>query len=424
MNEPISLNMFSDYLSKMLIFDNYIQIIIVIMSITIAKLVSKRIFYMTGNVVDHFHFKTTQKIETILERYLRPFISPLLAMVMLSITAVILVKSHKDQTIILSGMELSLVWLAIRVVKSFTNNNFISNIITAIIIPPAMLGVFDLLVPVIEYLDGFDFTIGNFRISIYILLRGIVILIFLSWFSFLLSKNIKSHIRKQFFINTNTKELLAKSLDILLYIVVFIIALYIFGFDPGSLIVFSGALTIVFGFGAQKIFANFMSGIILLCERSILVGDIIELSPGVLCFVRHLGGRYVRVETFDGKEIMIPNENLITMNVTNLTHTNNSIRVDIPMRLPYGIEINDIKKKIEDLILENPKCCKEPEPQFFISGFHDSYLGGIIMMWINDVSEGIYLVRHQIMTEVYILLEKENIKIPEQQIHYTTSGEG
>lgn len=112
-----------------------------------------------------------------------------------------------------------------------------------------------------------------------------------------------------------------------------------------ALAVIGGAVGVGIGFGLQKIASNFISGIILLFERSVEVGDMVEIDRGdIFGTIKYFGGRYTLVEAFDGKEVMIPNEDFIIGKVTNWTFSNNRVRIEVPVGVSYSSDLNIAKK--------------------------------------------------------------------------------
>ena len=141
----------------------------------------------------------------------------------------------------------------------------------------------------------------------------------------------------------------------------FLFSLDLIGLDIMTFTVFSGAVGIGIGFGLQKVTSNFISGLILLFEKSIEQDDLIELNDGTYGFVQHTGARYTLIETFDGKEIMIPNEDFITNRVINWTYSNSNGRVDIELGVSYNSDLEVFTKKLA------PHCCRLSYVSLFLN---------------------------------------------------------
>lgn len=276
-----------------------------------------------------------------------------------------------------------------------------------------------------QYLDTdvLTFKVGDYSLSAYGMLRAFVAIALIFWLTAIVSDFAESRIGKIRKLRAANRALLLKVVQIAIYIIAFLLALDVVGIDLTTLTVFSGALGIGLGFGLQKIASNFISGLILLLEKSAEQGDLIELSDGTFGFVRKASARYTLIETFDGKEILIPNEDLITGRVVNWTFSNSKGRVEIPIGVSYNSNI----QKAHDLILEaakeNPKCIADPEPKCFLRNFGDSSVDFILHFWVADVTEGRWLPQSEVMFAIWRKFHENDIQIPfpQRDIHLKTS---
>ena len=196
------------------------------------------------------------------------------------------------------------------------------------------------------------------------------------------------------------------------------------GIDLKVLAIFSGAIGIGIGFGLQKITSNFISGLILLFEKSVKSDDLVELASGAYGFVRHIGARYTLVATHEGKEIMVPNEDFITGRVTNCTFSNKKGRIEISIGISYESDI----EKAMDLILESAKeysgCLDDPGPSCFLREFADSAINCVLFFWVLDVREGILKHKSNIMRSIWRKFKEHDIVIPypQRDIHVRNSN--
>ncbi len=174
-----------------------------------------------------------------------------------------------------------------------------------------------------------------------------------------------------------------------------------------------GAVGVGIGFGLQKIASNFISGIILLFEKSVEVGDIVELDNGsIYGTVRHFGGRYTLVEATDGKEIMIPNEEFIINKVTNWTYSNNRARIEIQIGVDYQSDLNLTKEIMLSSAKSHKKCIAYPEPECFVTSFNEYDITMTLHFWISDIVDGRMGAKSDVMIEVFNALKENNISIP------------
>ncbi|MFM7556963.1 MAG: mechanosensitive ion channel family protein, partial [Alphaproteobacteria bacterium] len=163
----------------------------------------------------------------------------------------------------------------------------------------------------------------------------------------------------------------------------------------------------------QKIASNFISGIILLFEKSVEVGDIVELdNGGIYGTIKHFGGRYTLVEGSDGKEIMIPNEEFIINRVTNWTYTNNRARLEIKVGVDYKTNLKLAKEIMLSCALSHKRCIKYPEPECYVLSFNDFDISIILYFWINDIIEGRMGAKSDVMIDILNKFSENNIEIP------------
>lgn len=273
--------------------------------------------------------------------------------------------------------------------------------------------------------DKYAFTISDYEITAYTILKGVFIAVLLFWGTAIISGFGEARISRMHGIKRSTQILFTKFFQILVYVVAFLIGLDLMGIELTALAVFGGALGIGLGFGLQKITSNFISGIILLVEKTINQDDLIELQDGYSGFVRRISSRFTLLETFDGKEIMIPNEDFITSQVINWTYSNKQGRVEITVGVAYGTDLELAQQIILDAAKEHPRCILEPEPACFLNGFGDSSIDFLLYFWVNDVTEGRLRPRSEVMMSIWKKFRDAGIEIPfpQRDVHIR-SAEG
>ena len=278
------------------------------------------------------------------------------------------------------------------------------------------------------FLDSevFAFYFGETRISAYQITKALITIIILFWITGIFSEFGERRISNLQKIKPSNKSLITKAFQILIYLIAFLIGLDIIGVDLTTLAIFSGAVGIGVGFGLQKITSNFISGIILLFEKSIETEDLVELTDGTYGFVRHTGARYTLIETFDGKEIMIPNEDFITSRVTNWTFSNNHGRVEIIIGVSYDSDIEKARELILEAAVEHPRCIADPEPACYLTDFGDSSVNFLLYFWVSDVTEGRFEPRSDVLRNIWRKFAQHEITIPfpQRDIHIKGGSEG
>lgn len=254
--------------------------------------------------------------------------------------------------------------------------------------------------------------IGSFGFSAYTLLSAVIALALVFWTTAIVSDSVERKISRLQNVRAATRALAVKLAQILIYVVAFLVGLDFVGIDLTTLTVFSGAVGIGLGFGLQKIASNFISGLILLMEKSIEEGDLIELADGTFGFVRRASARYTLVETFDSKEILVPNEDLITSRVVNWTFSNSSARVELEIGVSYHSDIELARDLILQAAAEHPRCAVTPEPACFLRTFGDSSVDFTLHFWVDDVTEGRWYPHSEVMFEVWRKFKDSGIEIP------------
>ena len=276
-----------------------------------------------------------------------------------------------------------------------------------------------------EYTDTevLSFTVGDYSISVYMVLKALLIIILVFWTAAIAADFAESRLGHLGNIRSANRSLYLKITQILIYMVALLVTLDILGINLTALTVFSGAFGIGLGFGLQKIASSFVSGLILLFEKSVEQDHLVEMSGGISGFVRKISARFTLVETFDGKEIMIPNEDFITSSVTNWTYSNTRGRIEIAMWVAYGSDL----QKASDLMLEaaraHPLCISEPEPKCYLRGFGDSSVNFILHFWLNDVTAGRWQAQSDVLFDIWRKFKDADIEIPfpQRDLHIKSS---
>ena len=197
----------------------------------------------------------------------------------------------------------------------------------------------------------------------------------------------------------------------MLLAIAILLGLNLVGLDPTVFTVFSGAFGLGVGFGLQKIISNFISGIILLSDKSIKPGDVIGVG-NTYGWVNSLGARYVSVITRDGKEHLIPNELLITEKVENWSFTNNDVRLRIPMRIAYDTDVHQAIQLILEVAHHIPRILNHPEPKCLVRAFGDFAIDLELRVWIDDPANGMGSVQSEVLLGVLDKFKEHGINIP------------
>lgn len=311
------------------------------------------------------------------------------------------------------AQSLAVVALLYSAIKRFIKNPLINALARWVGIPLATLHVFGWLDETTQFLDGIALEAGNIRLSAYTLARLAIFGSILFWLGRISNTAGKNAIRSKAPFDIRTREVFAKLFEIALFVVIFLLLLQIIGLDLTALAVFGGALGVGIGFGLQQIASNFISGMIILLDRSIAVGDYIELENGKTGIVRELKMRSSSLETFDGKIIVVPNEQFITTAFINWTHKDSRQRYELEFSVAYNTDIRHLPDIIIAAVRTHPQVLEEPEePDCEIRGFEDSGIRFGIEYWIDGIDDGENRVGADLLMIIWETLKEHDIEIP------------
>ena len=302
-------------------------------------------------------------------------------------------------------------WIVIRLVTQFVRDPVWSRFIAVVVWAAAALNILGLLSPALEMLDGIAFSIGEVRITALGVVEGLFYLVVLLWLANLFSQLFERRIRHIPNLTPSVQVLFAKLLKIALITLAILVAVTSVGIDLTALAVFGGALGVGIGFGLQKIVANFVSGIILLMDRSIKPGDTIGIEQ-TYGWIQKLGARYVSVVTRDGVEHLIPNEDLITNRVENWSYSDDNVRFKVPVGISYRADVRKAMAQCIEAAQAVARVLDSPKPICLLKGFGDSSVDLEVRFWINDPRNGVSNVKSEVLLGIWDRFHEHGIEIP------------
>jgi small-conductance mechanosensitive channel len=268
--------------------------------------------------------------------------------------------------------------------------------------------------PVSEMLDGIGMNLGKRRITLLGLLSIAATCVALFAAVRLANRVIGRSIQKADGFDPTQKLLAQKLAAITVIVAAFFIGVDLLSIDLTAFAVFSGALGLAIGFGLQKTFGNLIAGIILLMDRSIKPGDVIVVGDS-FGWVNKIGVRAVSVITRDGKEHLIPNENLMTQEVENWSYSDRNVRVRIPVGIAFDSDLTLAQKLMLQAAQESPRVLRNPKPNVWLTSFGDSRVEHEILVWISDPEGGVGNVKSDVLGRVWHLFRDNGITIPYPQ---------
>lgn len=264
---------------------------------------------------------------------------------------------------------------------------------------------------VLSALDSVSMKLGDTRISLLstfkFILTAAVFVVAARW----VSQWIENKARKATMLSATMKVGVAKFSRVMLYTIALLIALDAVGIDLTTLAVFGGALGVGLGFGLQRIASNFISGFILLFDRSIKPGDVISIKEK-FGWVVALHARYIVVRDRDGVETLIPNEVLITSEVTNWSYSDRNVRIKLPVQVSYHDDPVKAMALMEKACEVSDRILQDPPPQARLLGFGDNGIELELRVWIIDPETGIGNVRSDVNVAIWQAFRDNGITIP------------
>jgi small-conductance mechanosensitive channel len=336
------------------------------------------------------------------------------ALIILLICAGIISTLRPEWGILLVSATIKLLsaWIFIRLVAQFIVNSFLRNIIATFAWTVASLSIIGLLGPVMSILDSIGFTMGETRLSLLSVMKAGIIISLLLSIAMFVGKVSEQKLRRSTSLTPSSRVLISKLIKITLIAIAFLFGVTLAGLDLSSLAIFGGALGLGLGFGLQKVISNLFSGILLLADRSIKPGDIIEMPNGTFGWIGQLNARYVSIVTRENKEYLVPNEDFITQPVINWSYTDRLIRVETKFGVHYNSDPHQIKELAEAAAAGASRTVPEPPPVCHLVEFGDSSLNFVLRYWIEDAEKGVTNTKGEVMLALWDSFKEHGIEIP------------
>ncbi len=308
------------------------------------------------------------------------------------------------------AIDLATAWVIINVLTSVIRNHFVKRLVAMTAWSVAALSILRLLDSAINALNSLAIQIGGLRISLLLVLKTVALLMLMLYLALALSRFLDRQLQSAPDLTPSIRALLATAIRIVLLALAVVIVLNAVGIDLSVLAFFSGAVGLGIGFGLQKIVSNLVSGIILLADKSVKPGDIISVGDH-FGWVTSIGARHISVDTRDGREYLIPNEDFITQRVVNWTYSNDLVRLEIK----FGTTFADSPRKAQDAAvaaaLSVDRVLKTPRPICHVTGF-GSTVEYVLWFWIDRPAAGVTSVRSSVLIALWEALDRGELNIP------------
>jgi small-conductance mechanosensitive channel len=345
-----------------------------------------------------------------------PLLLPVLAYAFTGIGEQITRSIFGSGAVIAFGKRVFLFLAARALVRDIIKDSFLKMLGKYILIPAMALYALGLLDDLTAYLSATVISLGNISFSIMALVRGVIAGSILFWLGRWSNDQSAALISKQEEMRPATRQLAAKATEITIFGVAFLLLMNIMGISLTSLAVLGGAIGVGLGFGLQKIASNFISGVILLLEGQATVGDYVELDGGEAGTIIKMMARATILETYDGRWIVIPNEDFITTRVVNYSDSGSANRYEAPFSVSYDTDINKIPAIVEAAVAKHKEVLDKPfPPDCELRGFGDSGVDFAVEFWVNGIDDGENKFTSDVLFLVWNALKENNIEIPYPQ---------
>lgn len=307
--------------------------------------------------------------------------------------------------------SLATAWIVIALVAGLIRNRFVYQVVAVSAWTIAALSILGLLTSSMAALDSVGLVVGNLRVTPLLAIKTSVLLLLTLWAANATGDFLERRLRTTTDLTPSIQVLISKLIRLLLITFAILIALSTVGIDFSALAFFSGAVGVGVGFGLQKIISNLVSGIILLADKSIKPGDVISIGDQV-GWVTNMGARCTSVDTKDGREILIPNEDFVTQHVINWSYSDYRMMLKSTFGVSYDSDPHHVRAVAVAAALTVPRVLQDPSPVCYFEAFGDSSLDFSLRYWIDDPNNGIIGVRGPVMLALWDAFKREGIEIP------------
>ena len=347
---------------------------------------------------------------------LRDIVFPVLLVAIFAIAVPILDQTTGSSWLVRIAQSLALVLVLFNAVKILIPNESLRKIVNVIVLPSALLMVFGKFDDFTLLLDSVALELGNIRLSALFLIKAAIFGGLLFWLGRQSNNAGQNVIRKQEDLDLGMRELISKLFQIILFVAIGILFLQVLGVDLTALAVLGGAVGVGLGFGLQQIAANFISGMIILFERLLTIGDYVEMEDGRQGILKEINMRSTTIETYDGKEVMVPNEKFITTTFVNWTRDDPRQRYEVDFQVAYNTDLDLIPEMIGKAVAQHPQVLDDPEPvDVELRGFGDSGINFAVEFWADGIDDGKNKFSSDVLFIIWRTLRDNGIQIPYPQ---------
>ncbi|EFI52984.1 mechanosensitive ion channel domain-containing protein [Afipia sp. 1NLS2] len=310
-----------------------------------------------------------------------------------------------------TAVNLATAWLIIRIATSVIRNEFVVRVVSIAAWAVAALSIIGRLDDVSSALDSISITMGTLRLTPLVLIKAGVLLAIAMWLVSAAGNFIEARIAHSRDLTPSVQVLLIKLVRVALVVAAIAMVMSAVGIDLSAFALFSGAIGVGLGFGLQKIIANFISGVILLADKSVKPGDLVTIGDST-GKISSMNTRYISVAAGDGREILIPNEDLVTQRVINWTYTDKTMLVKVNFATNYEADPNRVCELAVDIARNTHNVATFKAPNCLLTEFAETGMKFALTFWVADLDVGMDNVRSNVMQGLWTAFKNENIRVP------------
>jgi small-conductance mechanosensitive channel len=343
---------------------------------------------------------------------------PLTAILLLRISVELSNTLLKHDWLVRTALTIAMLLLFISAVNDLVGSALARRIFKSIGIPLLVLHLLGLLDDLINILASISVSVGNIEVSAYGIARVAIFGSLLFWFGRVSNRAGREILTRQTELHESTREVVTKLFEVATFVLIFVLLLNVMGINLTALAVFGGAVGVGLGFGLQAIASNFISGLIILFDRSVTIGDYVELDDGRAGTVRELTLRSTTLETFEGKDVIVPNEKFIVETFTNWTHKDKRQRYRVDFSVAYSSDINQLVGIIKSVVASHPQVLSgehmpiEYRPDCEIDSFGDSGVNMFVEFWMEGIDDGKNRVGGDLLLMIFNAMREHGFEIP------------
>jgi small-conductance mechanosensitive channel len=266
--------------------------------------------------------------------------------------------------------------------------------------------------PLIETLEQVSFHVGKQKLDLWMLLNGVVTVFATVLVALWVAGLIETRLMATEQLDSSVRVVIGRLAKALLSVIALLLSMSMVGIDITALSVFGGALAVGLGFGLQKIASNYVSGFIILLDRSIRIGNVVSVDPTTSGVVMQITTRYTVLRTLAGTDVIIPNEYLVSNIVRNQSFTDTKVRVVVPVQVSCRSDLEKAMRLMEEAALAQPRVLADPEPKTLLMAFGDNGINLELGFWIADPHEGTGGVRSDTNLAIWRAFRENGIEIP------------